>query len=296
MTKILGSVLLLSVVIVSATTTGGYTFQPIGNYPNAFVTYARGINSSRAVVGLYQPPGGFYHGYLQVGKVYKTVEPPGVLESYLEGINDKGTTVGGYCDTVPCNGGSAQHGYLHSTGKYTKFDYPTAGYSIAPQGINNLGEVVGGYCPAPSCPGGPLPSAYAFLLKNGTFTTLDYPSALATQANAINDSGSIAGFYMDSAGLLHAYLYQNGSFTPLDFPNSQWTEALGINNAGTLSGLYQDHNLVIHGFTYSNGVFTQVNPPNSSSSVLAGISNTGDVVSSANVNNTSTNYIGLPHH
>src|SRR5712692_1893570 len=104
MIKILGCVLLLGVVIVSASTTASSSFQPIGNYPNAFVTYARGLNSIRAVVGLYQPPGGFYHGYLQVAKTYKTVEPPGVLASYLQGINDKGVAVGGYCDTASCNG------------------------------------------------------------------------------------------------------------------------------------------------------------------------------------------------
>src|SRR5712692_9999537 len=177
MIKILGCVLLLGVVIVSASTTASSSFQPIGNYPNAFVTYARGLNSIRAVVGLYQPPGGFYHGYLQVGKTYKTVEPPGVLASYLQGINDKGVAVGGYCDTASCNGGSSQHGYLHSNGRYTKFDYPVAGFSIAPQGINNFRQVVGGYCPAGTCPGGFLPSAYAFMLQNGIFTTLDFPSA-----------------------------------------------------------------------------------------------------------------------
>ena len=79
MAKILGYVLLLSVVIVSASTSGGFSFQPVGNYPKAFVTY-------------------------------KTVEPPGVLASYLQGINDKGVVVGGYCDTY-CNPGSSEHGY-----------------------------------------------------------------------------------------------------------------------------------------------------------------------------------------
>lgn len=294
MKRIFGSVLLLIAVATFASTTGSFSFRIIGKYPGSFVTYARGINSSRAVVGLYQPPGGFYHGYLQVGKVYKTVEPPGVLESYLQGINDKGAAVGGYCDTVPCNGGSSQHGFLHSDGRYTKFDYPTAGYSIAPQGINNFGQVVGGYCPAASCPGGPLPSAYAFLLQNGTYTTLDFPGALATQANAINDSGSIVGFFMDSSTMLHAYLYQSGVFTRLDFPNSQWTAALGIDNAGSISGIYEDNNLVTHGFIYANGVFTQAAPPNSSASGLAGISNRGEVVAQANAGNVTNNYIGVP--
>jgi len=282
-------------VIVSASTTGSFSFQPIGNYPNALVTYARGLNSNGAMVGLYQPPGGFYHGYLQVGKTYKTIEPPGVLASYLQGINDKGVAVGGYCDTASCNGGSSQHGYLHRNGRYTKFDYPATGSTTTPQGINNLGQIVGGYCLTGfSCSGGPGPSLHAFLLQNGIFTTLDFPGALGTQANAINDSGSVVGFYEDSSTMTHAYICQNGSFTRLDFPNSQWTAALGINNVGTISGIYEDNSLVTHGFTYANGTFTRVDPPNSTASGLGGISNKGDVTATANVNNVSANYIGLP--
>jgi probable HAF family extracellular repeat protein len=297
MTRFFGSLLLLSAIIAVASTTGGFSFQNIGSYPNSFVTYPRDLNSSRVVVGFYQPIAGFYHGYLQVGKQYRTIEPPGVLSSYLQGINDKGTAVGGYCDTASCGGGESQHGYLHSSnGKYTKFDYPTAGYSIAPEGINNLGQVVGGYCTtSATCPLGFSPSNHAFLLDHGRYTTLDFPGALGTLAYAINDSGSIAGFYEDSATVSRGYLYQNGTFIGLNFPNSQWTVPLGINNAGTVSGIYQDNNLMTHGFTYINGVFTRVDPPNSTASDVAGINNLGDVIAQANVNNVTNNYIGVPH-
>jgi len=51
---------------------------------------------------------------------------------------------------------------------------------------------------------------------------------------------------------------------------------------------------VTHGFTYANGVFTRVDPPNSTASGLGGISNKGDVTATANVNNASSNYMGLP--
>ena len=67
-------------------------------------------------------------------------------------------------------------------------------------------------------------------------------------------------------------------------------------NGGTISGIYEDNSLVTHGFTYSNAVFTRVNPPNSTASGLGGISNKGDVTATANVNNASSNYMGLPRH
>lgn len=251
MKKTLGLVLLLVAVLVSASTTGGFVFGPIGNYPNAFVTYPRSLNRSKSVVGLYQPPGGFYHGYMQEGKNFKTIEPPGVRSSFLEGINDRGAAVGGYCDTLSCNPEEAQHGFLFSNGKYSKIDYLTAGTSLAAEGINNRGQIVGGYCPGSvQCLIGLSPSNHAFLLDRGIFTTLDYPSALGTLAYAINDTGNIVGFYEDSSTTTHGYLYQSGTFTTLDFPNAAWTLPLGINNAGTVSGIYEDNTTFItHGFT-----------------------------------------------
>jgi uncharacterized membrane protein len=288
----------VAVVVVSASTAGIFLFRKIGNYPNAFVTYPRSLNRSQWVVGLYQPPGGFYHGYLQEGKTFKTIEPPNIMSSYLEGINDQGAAVGGYCDTVSCSGTSSQHGYLFTAGKYTKIDYPTAGTSTALEGINNLGQVVGGYCsPSATCPLGLSPSNHAFVLNHGTFTTIDYPGAIATLANAINDSGSITGFYEDSSTALHGYLDQGGTFTNLDFPNANWTIPLGINNEGTVSGIYEDNaTFITHGFTWAGGVFSRVDVPNSTASGVGGINNNGDITATANVNNLSTPFMGVPRH
>jgi probable HAF family extracellular repeat protein len=297
MTKILGA-LLLSSLLITASTSGVFTFGAIGNYPNAFQTYPRGLNGARTIVGFYLPKGGFQQGYMQTGKNYRTIAPPGVLSSYLEGINDKGVAVGGYCDTVSCNPEEAQHGFRYNQGRYTKIDYPAAGTSLAAEGINNLGQVVGGYCQASAqCPIGFSPSNHAFLLDNGVFTTLDYPGALGTLAYSINDSGSIVGLYEDSSTMLHGYLYDGAAFTTLDFPNANWTIALGINNIGTVSGIYEDNTtLITHGFTYANGVFTRIDVPNSTATGVGGINNKGDVTATANVNNLSTPFVGVARH
>jgi probable HAF family extracellular repeat protein len=297
MSKYFLSFLALLMVAWSAETAGsGFVFRPIGGYPNAFQTAPNDVNSSQWIVGFYLPVGGFDHGYIQKGKAYKTIEPPQVLSSYLSGINDTGTMVGGYCDTS-CNPRNAQHGYLYEKGKYKKFDYPAAGTSIVPEGINNLGEIVGGYCPGLfSCPEGFLPSSHAFLLSRGLYTTLDFPSAKATQAYAINDAGSIVGSYLDSAIYQHAYLYQGGVFTNIDFPGSQGTAAVGINNAGTVSGYYADAKAIVHGFIYRNGAFKRVDVAGAFSTSLGGISNTGDVTAAATVNNAEVLYLGIPSH
>ena len=275
---------------------GTYSFRYLGVYPSAASTVSRGLNLPRTVVGYYLQSGGYDHGYLQAGKNFKTVEPPGAISSYLEGINDKGDAVGGYCDTINCGGVTVQHGFLYEGGEYTKLDYPITGTSLAAFGINNLGQVVGGYCPgSTTCSGGISPSNHGFLLSRGVLTTLDYPGAIGTQANAINDAGTIVGFYEVHSTQLHGYMYVNGVFSQLGFPGANWTYPAGIDNAGTVAGSFQDANFIVHGFTYSGGVYTQVDVPNSFSTALGGINNNGQIAAEADMNNgTVANFIGTP--
>jgi probable HAF family extracellular repeat protein len=289
-------VMLLGATALLFASSRTFVFQQIGSYPNAALTYPRSLNLGERVVGFDLQTDGNYHGYLQVGSVFKTIQPAGSISSYLEGINDLGVAVGGYCDVGSCNPETAEHGFLYSRGKYTKLDYPATGTSLAAEGINNLGEVVGGYCPgSATCPLGLSPSNHAFLLHHGVFTTLDYPGAIATLAYAINDSGSMVGYYEDSSTRLHGYLYRNGVFTTIDYPNSDWTIPLGVNNAGIVSGIYEDFTtLITHGFTYANGVFTQIDVPNSTATGLGGINNRGDVTATANVNGVGKQFVGIP--
>lgn len=283
-------------VVLFASIAGVFSFKPIGTYPNAALTYPRGLNTSKTVVGFDLQADGNYHGYVEVGKNFRTIQPATAISSYLEGINDEGEMVGRYCDTRNCAGPDVQHGFLSRSGKYAKLDYPISGTSLAPEGINNLGQVVGGYCPSSTaCTGGISPSNHAFLLVGSFYTTLDYPGATGTQANAINDSGSIVGFYEDTSATLHGYLYTNGVFTPLDFPGANWTYPAGIDNAGTVAGSFQDVNFIVHGFTYSGGVFTQVDVPNSFSTAIGGINNKGQVTAGADLNNGKVgNFMGTP--
>jgi len=41
-------------------------------------------------------------------------------------------------------------------------------------------------------------AAHGFLLDKGAYTTIDFPGAIAAQANGINSSGQIVGSYVDS--------------------------------------------------------------------------------------------------
>jgi probable HAF family extracellular repeat protein len=55
-----------------------------------------------------------------------------------------------------------------------------------------------------------------------TYTTLDDPSAgtqeTYTFADSINDSGQVAGYYLDSNAVSHGFVYSNGTYTTLNGP------------------------------------------------------------------------------
>jgi uncharacterized membrane protein len=46
---------------------------------------------------------------------------------------------------------------------------------------------------------------HGFLLRNGTFTTIDAPGATDSRASGINPQGDIVGFYSDNSGQ-HGFL------------------------------------------------------------------------------------------
>ena len=103
-----------------------------------------------------------------------------------------------------------------------------------------------------------------FLYSNGTWTTLNDPSAAdgITYAMGINDAGQIVGYYLDSSGVPHGFLYSNGTWTTLDDPSAvNGTIADGMNASGQIVGSYNGSSGYVHGFLYSNGTWTTLDDP-----------------------------------
>jgi probable HAF family extracellular repeat protein len=71
---------------------------------------------------------------------------------------------------------------------YTTLDDPNVADSTRAFGINDHGQIVGSYISADH-------KLHGFLYSNGTYTTLDYPSATVTTAIGINAAGLIVGPY-----------------------------------------------------------------------------------------------------
>jgi hypothetical protein len=75
------------------------------------------------------------------------------------------------------------------------------------------------------------------------FTSIDFPGAAFTVANAVNVSGDIVGFYRlpTATGGLQApkgFIYSNGVFTTVQKSGAARTRVFGINDAGDIVGDY----------------------------------------------------------
>jgi uncharacterized membrane protein len=78
---------------------------------------------------------------------------------------------------------------LYAGGTFTSIDDPTAVCNTFAAGINDAGEIAGS-----NIIGG---TYHGYVDVGGSFTSLDYPGALQTQARGINNSGEIVGAFLN---------------------------------------------------------------------------------------------------
>src|SRR6266568_5172853 len=109
-----------------------------------------------------------------------------------------------------------------------------------------------------------------------TFTTIDYPGAVATLAVDINANGQIVGRFVDTSGL-HGWLLSAGNFTPIDLPGASATRPRGINLHGDIVGHYVSQGEQEHGFLLRGGVFTTIDFPDADQTTASGINDNGDI-------------------
>ena len=110
--------------------------------------------------------------------------------------------------------------------------------------------------------------------------TFDYPGSLLTRPQKINDSGIIAGLFIDSTtGASEGFFRRHGGdfSDPIIEPNTDtsFTEVRGINNRRRLCGDYTTSDGVTHGFFMSHNIFGGYDI-SSVFTVLLGINNRGD--------------------
>jgi uncharacterized membrane protein len=153
-------------------------------------------------------------------------------------------------------------------------------------GINDLGEVVGSYQINTAPIGYPLSTAqHGFVLKKGSYTTIDVPFAGATNtvAAGINNLGVVVGSYLGSDGSIHGFSLKRGVFTSIDFtgPDALNTTASAINDDGTIIGYYYDLNSQQNrGYILARGRFSAIDAPYSGACCTraSGFNDRGEIV------------------
>ena len=127
----------------------------------------RGINDKGQIVGF----SGTFPGFLYSGGAYTTLTgPPGSIDTYATGINNRGEIVGFQFGNGPGNG------FLYSGGTYTTISVPGKNVGTGALGINDRGQIVGFY----ETFGAGQFVANSFLYSGGIYTTLSVPLVALT--------------------------------------------------------------------------------------------------------------------
>lgn len=192
------------------------------DFPGATDTRAVGINARGDIVGFYcvenvpsVPCGnivdGRTHGFLLSEGKFTTIDVPDALGTQAYKINLHGQILGRYRDAGPER---RSHLFLLSEGEVTTIDVPgafEAGADGANAGLNARGDIVGDYCDTPTCIFYPLDATvHGFLLRDGEFTTIDVPGAIATSAYGTNSRGDIVGAFNVDASHTVGFLRTRG--------------------------------------------------------------------------------------
>ncbi len=125
---------------------------------------------------------------------FQNIDVPGATSTSVGGINNLGQVAGFFHDSA-----GAVHGYVQDGADIRVFDFPGAHKTFA-EVINNAGMVAGAFSDGVHFHG--------FTLKDGQFTTIDFPGAVFTDVVDINDRGDLA---------------ESGKIPVLDFTASPWT-------------------------------------------------------------------------
>jgi autotransporter passenger strand-loop-strand repeat protein/probable HAF family extracellular repeat protein len=186
------------------------------------------------------------------------------------------TVVGGYVDS---QGNPAGFSYNGST--FTSISNPPSAIGALAAAINDSGQTVGDY--ETSAGTGGSGTVDGFLFSGGTFATLVDPFAEYTIPTGINDSGEVAGDYIDSSGVVHGFLYSGGTYTTIDDPlATSGTLAWGINGSGEVVGTFiSGGNGTLSGasgFLDSKGVYTTIFDSSGVSTLAFGINDAGQIV------------------
>jgi hypothetical protein len=258
-------------------------------------TAVTAVDAAGDIAGVYIDTNNALHCFvLPAGGSIANCDVSGAGSSVGEGtfptsINTSGTVAGSYVDASQIS-----HGFVRAVnGTITKFDAPLAS-QVGHRGttvlsIDDSGVIVGTYTTGTYS----TTSVYGGFMRSAdgtTYTTINDPNeGTGEDANgkkqgttpvAMNASGVIAGYYIDSNSVQHGFVRSaSGTYTSID-PTGAGTcinqnngsnfggaTASGIDVAGDVAGTYLDTSCVQHGFIRSaSGTIASFDVPGANSS------------------------------
>jgi len=206
-----------------------------GNYATFVVdglpTQPRALNNQGRIVGITFPPGLINEFDRAKDGTVKTVAKNGTaLIGIAQGVNASGDFVGDYFGDPGAS--PIRGGFKGKDGEFqTDVTLPFPALRVAPRAINAKGDI-GGWFVAES--GG---AAQGFVMQNGTTTVLNYPDAVSTFVQGMNNKGELSGSWEDSGGGSHGFHLAADlvTWTSFDPPGSEFTQAWQINSLGQIA-------------------------------------------------------------
>ncbi len=268
-----------SAEITAVNASADYTFTTLDNAADLTFNQLLGINDFGVIAGYFGSgspaathPNKGYRVEPYSGNTFINENFPGSQQTQVTAVNDWGNTVGFYADAAGDN-----YGFLDEDGVMTSVSDPATTSKPAVNqllGLNNNGIAVGFYNDAKG-------NAHAFEWdrKTNVFTAIDpFASGNAT-ATAINDHGTVAGFFAEANGATAGFIMKGMNGTTIEFPGSTDTQIFGLNDEGTVVGMYVGAHKQTHGFVYSGGTYKTIDDPNGpGSTVVNGLNNLGALV------------------
>jgi len=278
-----------------AVAAGGYQFVELGSHSDRTFNQLLGINNNGRIAGYF---GSGVKGHPNKG--YTITAPyaqgdikgenfPHSVQTQVTGLNDDGVQVGFYSTQNTASGVNNNFGWYFN-GSFHEVVFPT-GNNDKPTtdqllGVNDHDVAVGFYLN-----GSGVSRGYTYNIKTHHFALVTEPGAPTggrapnLSANAINNSGAVAGSFTTSHGVTEAFLkLPGGAFHAIVVPGATATAAFGVNDNDTVVGTYTDgtgSSATTHGFIWRIGgsLTTNVDDPQGiGTTTLNGINNEGDIV------------------
>jgi hypothetical protein len=268
-------------------------FQDVINTNDPTFNQELGINNSGLIAGYF---GSGAAGHPNKG--YTVVSPymsltnftnenfPASVQTQVTGLNNIGTTVGFWSNSNMGVGMDSNFGFVDIGGTFTNVNNP--GTATTPPvfnqllGVNDHNIAVGFFTDTAGVTHG-----YTYTISSAGFSSaINDPSAgtgagQGTTAAAINNSGEIAGFYVNAGGVTNGFIDNGGTFTTLDVPGAMATSLLGLNNNGEAVGFDVDAMGNMHGIICNVATLTcvqQDDPNGIDTTTFNGVNDSGQIV------------------